>query len=177
MQSIVTALDRTWVKRAKDICGELRAIGLKQMRPADRPRFAYQAAERYEPAKVELALFGVAAGARAFAAEPAALALFRGNETVIYASITPSDQLRAMHRLVWDAMVPVASGRAQAYAPETWVPHVALAAGPVPDDKIDDVTALLARHDAAAWPIKVNNICYVPDADDAAVDWLRLDFK
>ena len=102
---------------------------------------------------------------------------FRGGETIVYASVSPSDQLRSMHRLVWDAMVRVASGRGAAYAPETWVPHVALAAGPVPDDAVGDVTALLERHDASAWVIKVNNICYVPDVDDGTVDWLRFDFK
>jgi len=177
MQSIVTALDKRWRERAEDVCGELRAIGLKGMRAAARPRFTYQAAERFEAARLELALAGVAAAARKFEAQAAGLGVFAGPEAIVYASIAPSDRLRAMHRLVWDAMLRLGSGRGAAYAPQTWVPHVALTAGAIPPESLADVQAVLARHHAGAWNLRVDNICYVPDVDDPDTDWLRFDLR
>jgi 2'-5' RNA ligase len=178
VESIVTAFDKPWRERLDDIWGELKAV-VADLKGADvetRPHFTYQGADSYDSVRVSNALAGIAAASVSFEIETSGVELFQGDEgIVVYLAITPSDELRAMHRRIWDATLRIADGRKPVYAEATWVPHITIASGAIGEEQVPLVQGVLGRKEYQ-WTMPVTNLCYVPDTTSATREWYRFGF-
>ena len=177
MQAIVSAIDDPHREMVENVWGELKAVfGLQGVTGATDPHLTYHIAESYDADAIERALSTLALAQPRFAIETHGLGVFRGDETVIYLHVSPSPPLAQMHRILADATALIARDQKPAYAPETWVPHITLAAGDLTEEILPLALQLLNRREYN-WQIAITNICLVPDTTAAAAQWRRFDFK
>jgi hypothetical protein len=124
VQAIVSAIDEPWRERIRDIWGEAKAVlQLPAVTGVLEPRLAYHLAQQYDPA-AEAALGRIAADHQSFSIRTHGLGVLRGERTVIYLHVTLDDPLVALHRRIVDDIAAAADGAVQAYAQETWLPHI-----------------------------------------------------
>jgi 2'-5' RNA ligase len=177
MQGIVTVLDEPWRERVEEIWGELAAIfGLPSVGAQRDPHLTYHAADSYDRDAVEAVLGKIAAATPAFELETHGLGVFRGDQTVLFLHVTPSPALDALHAAVLSAVDGIAWTRRAFYAPETWVPHITLAAGGLREEQLPDIMALLGRRDYR-WGMRATNVCFVPDAMSREDPWMRWELR
>jgi 2'-5' RNA ligase len=176
MQAIVSALDDPAREHVEDIWGELKAVfGLKDVIGAQHPHFTYHAAERYA-SDVDEALARVAADLAPYDVQTSGLGVFRGDETILYLGIVRDGAIDGAHeRILRDAAAGATEPRTY-YAPETWLPHVTLAAGDLHEEQLPDIMRFLGRREYR-WTIPVTNICLIPDTTATARDWRRFDLR
>jgi 2'-5' RNA ligase len=181
MKSIVTAIDDPWRDQIAGIWGELKAVfGLDALTGAARPCLTFHVAEDYvragPGAGIEDALARVAARGTPFRIQTHGLGLTEGAQAVIYLHVTRTETLDDVHHVVHHAAQPHAINPRAAHQSETWLPHIAVAAGPIPPADIPRVLEFLARRDYA-WTITASNLCLIPDTRLVAAGWLRFDLK
>jgi 2'-5' RNA ligase len=165
MQAIVTALDEPWRERVEEIWAELKAVfQLKSVEGSTEPHFAFHAAEQYDAGPVGAALTSITSIAPPFEVETHGLGVFRGDQTVLFLHVTPSDALRALHAAVFEAVQPLAAAPTPVYAAATWVPHIALAVGDLREEQLPEITSLLGRRDYR-WRVRASNLCLISDTE------------
>ena len=176
MQAIVSELDDAHREMALDIWGGLKAVtGLKQLEGAANPHFTFQAAARYDATASPGALRRIAAATAAFAVETGAAAVLRGPRHIVYLPVLVNDALVRLHDALWSGLAPLADDRRPAHAPESWAPHLTLAAGHIDASRMPAVIRFLAGRDAR-WNVTITNICLVPDTSSAD-GWLRFPLR
>ena len=176
MQAIVSELDDAHREMALDIWGGLKAVtGLKQLEGAANPHFTYQSAARYDTTAAAGTLRRIAAATAAFAVETGAAAVLRGPRHVVYLPVLANDALSRLHEALWSDLGPLAEDRRSAHAPDSWAPHLTLAAGRIDEARMPGVLRFLAGRDAR-WHVSVTNICLVPDTSTAD-GWLRFPLR
>jgi 2'-5' RNA ligase len=183
VQGIVTVLDEPWRERVEEIWGELAALfGLPSVGEQRDPHVTYHVADAYDRDAIDAAMSKITSAAPTFDLETHGLGVFRGEQTrrqqttVLYLHVTPSPALRALHETVLRAVDGIAREPRAFYAPETWVPHITLAAGGLREEQLPDIMALLGRRDYR-WRMRATNLCFVPDAMSRAEPWVRWELR
>jgi 2'-5' RNA ligase len=172
MDGVVSLLDPEHTERVARLWAELeRAFGLRGVYRTPFPHFSYHVAPRYALERLEPALRDLAAAIPAFAVASTGLGVFPAPEPVVYIAVEPDPALAAIHRRVWEAVEPAATGSAAYYRPGAWVPHITLAAHDLRAEQALAVTRLLAGRDLR-WRIPVDTLALI--ADDGARQELRL---
>ena len=173
MQAIVTALDEPWRERVEGIWAELKAVfQLKAVEGATEPHFTYHAAERYDAARIEEALGAIGRSTPSFEVETHGLGAFRGEETVLFLHVTPSDRLSELHAAIFGVAQALADAPKPAYAAATWVPHITLAIGDLQEERLPEIMALLGRREYR-WRMPATNLCLIPDTASQRPPWTR----
>ena len=177
MQGIVTVLDEPWRERVEEIWGELAAVfGLPSVGAQRDPHVTYHVADSYHRDAVESAINTIASRTPAFDLETHGLGVFRGEQAVLFLHVTPSPALGAVHAAILHAVEGIAVAPREFYAPETWVPHITLAAGGLREEQLSEIMALLGRRDYD-WRMRATNVCYVPDANSREEPWVRWELR
>jgi 2'-5' RNA ligase len=177
VQGIVTVLDEPWRERVEEIWGELAAVfGLPSAGAQRDPHVTYHVADSYDQDAVDAAMSAIASATPAFELETHGLGVFRGEQTVLFLHVTPSPALSALHAAVLRGVEAIARGPREFYVPETWVPHITLAAGGLREEQLPEIMALLGRRDYR-WRMRATNVCYVPDAMSRADPWVRWELR
>jgi 2'-5' RNA ligase len=173
MQAIVSALDDPHRELIENIWGGLKAVfGFKQLAGATAPHFIYQSAEQYDPQATDTVLARIAAATPAFTITTGVVGVLRGPRCVLYLPVLESDALDRLHATLWHDVAPLAAGVRQAYAAETWAPHITLAVSPINEAQMPRVLRFLEARDTR-WALPVTNLCFVPDTASVAVPWRR----
>ncbi len=173
MQAIVSAVDDPHRELIENIWGGLKAVfGFKQLAGATAPHFIYQSAERYDPDLTDAVLSRIASATPAFTITTGAVGVLRGPRCVLYLPVLAGDALDCLHSALWQAVAPLGAGVRQAYAAETWAPHITLAVSPIDDAQMPRVLRFLEARDTR-WTLPVTNLCFVPDTSSNTVPWQR----
>jgi hypothetical protein len=173
VQAIVTAIDEPWRDEITDIWGELRAALGLQLSGALRPYLTFAVAEKYGPG-VEHALADIAAKGAPFRIETHGIGITEGRQTAIYLHVTRTETLDLVHGVLHHATRVLARNPREAYAAETWLPHIAVAQGAIPPSQMDDAVAFLDRR-SYDWTITATNLCLIPDTRVVDGEWLRFE--
>ena len=173
MQAIASALDDAHRELIENIWGGLKAVfGFKQLAGATAPHFIYQSAEHYDPQVADAVLGGIAAATSAFTITTGAVGVLRGPRCVLYLPVLAGDALDRLHAALWQGAAPLGAGVRQAYAAETWAPHITLAVSPIEEAQMPRVLRFLEARDTR-WTLPITNLCFVPDTSSATVPWRR----
>lgn len=176
MKAIVTAIEPPWVDEIASAWGEIKAVfGLKGLTGAVRPYLTFHVAEDYDPA-VELTLGQISARGAPFTIETHGIGITEGERVVIYLHVTRTEALDDVHQVLHHAVRPHAIQPRAVYDAETWMPHIAIAAGRIERQTLPEVVAFLARRDFI-WSIRATNLCLIPDTSLAGAEWLRFDLR
>jgi 2'-5' RNA ligase len=177
MQAIVTALDDPYRDYVENIWGELKAVfGLQAVTGSTRPHLTFHVADSYEATRIDEVLTSVAATTSPFEIETHGLGVFRGDEIVIYLHVSPNEAVREMHVRIWRDVGELATGVHPVYSAATWVPHVTLAIGDVPEAQLPAILAFLNRRDYD-WRIPATNLALIPNTESATDEWRLFDFS
>ena len=176
MQAIVSEIDDPARESIENIWGELKAVfGLQGVAGSTHPHFTYQIAESYDD-RIDAILREIAASATPFAIDTHGIGVFRGDETVVYLHLTESLALREMHERIWREAGTAARGIVPVYAAATWVPHITLAIGDVPEPQLPGIVAFLNTR-PSEMRIPVTSLSLVPDTSSAAAQWRRFELR
>ena len=176
MKSIVTAIEDPWRDQIAEIWGELKAVfGPAGLTGAVRPYVTFHVARDYAPG-IEQALASIAARGTPFRIETHGIGITEGAQSVIYLHVTRNEALDDVHHVIHHAAQPLAVGAKPAYENETWLPHIAVATGPIPPDTLPRVMEFLGRRDYA-WTITATNLCLIPDTSLVSAEWVRFELR
>jgi len=166
-------LDEPWRERVEEVWGELAAaFGLPSVGALRDPHVTYHVADSYDRDAIDAAMSTIASAVPTFELETHGLGVFRGEQTVLFLHVTPSQALSTLHSAVLQAVDGIARGPRPFYVPETWVPHITLAAGGLREELLPEIMTLLGRRDYR-WRMRATNVCFVPDAMSREQPWVR----
>lgn len=176
MQAIVTAIDGEAGEELATIWGELKAVfGLSQLTGATRPYVTFTVAERFAHG-IENVLSEIASKGTPFALKTHGIGITEGQQTVIYLHVDRTEILDDVHHVIHHATQRYARNPKPAYDSETWLPHIALATGPLSPAEIEQIMPFLNRR-AYDYAFPATNLCLIRDTRIIGAEWQRFDLK
>lgn len=176
MQAIVTAIDGEAGDELATIWGELKAVfGLSQLTGATRPYLTFAVAERFAHG-IENVLGEIAAKGTPFAIRTHGIGITEGQQTVIYLHVDRTEILDDVHHVIHHATQRYARNPKAAYDSDTWLPHIALATGPLTRADIEEIGPFLTRREYN-YAFPATNLCLIPDTRIIGAEWRRFDLK
>lgn len=164
MHGLITLLDEQHDREVKDILRELEsACGLGWLaRHVPFPHFSWLVCAEYDEALALAAMKRIAARAAPFEAQVAGLGLFPGQQPVLYASVTRTAQLSALHKLIWQEMRPAMRHAQAHYEPANWMPHITLAQGDLTAETLACAMRLLMGRNLY-WKFQADTLVWAHD--------------
>jgi len=144
-----------------------RSCGLTRVRMAPLPHFSWQGAEGYETAGVEAVLANIAAHCSPFVVRAAGLGLFTGEMPVVYIPLIKDERLLNIHKMIWEAVYPMAIVPNLYYDPAHWMPHITLALHEVDPWRLGCAVEEIATQ-KIEFDIIVDNIALIYQVDGKA---------
>lgn len=176
MQAIVTAIDGEAGDALASIWGELKAVfGLSNLVGATRPYVTFGVAERYAHG-IENVLAEIAAKGTPFAIKTHGIGITEGQQVVIYLHVDRTEILDDVHHVIHHATQRYARNAKEAYASETWLPHIALAQGPLTQAEVAEIMPFLDRR-TYNFTLPATNLCLIPDTRIIGGEWSRFDLQ
>ena len=128
MFAIATLLDPNSDLETRDFWQLLeKDCGLSGINTTPLPHFSWQGADDYQVGEVEQVLKDTARGLNPFVVRTAGLGLFTGPVPVLYLALVKTARLMEVHRTIWEAAGPLATGLNGHYSPDLWMPHITIA--------------------------------------------------
>jgi len=124
------------------------------------PHFSFQIANDYDWEQVASVLQDISANSKPFFVHTAGLALFTGENPVIYVPVVRSAELSRFHELIWDRLNPISIEASPYYAPQFWMPHISLAYSDVDQHSLICAMKHLAFQ-SLNWIIPVDNLTLI----------------
>jgi hypothetical protein len=158
MHGIVSLLDEKHFAQVESLWKDLEeTCGLKGIKVTPFPHFSWQIGEDYDWNKLELALSQIASRTKPFTIQTTGIALFSGEQPVIFIPVVRDPSINAFHNEVWQTLQTIGRGISSYYAPQSWMPHISLAYSDVTRENINCVIQMLAFQ-TFNWKILVDNI-------------------
>lgn len=103
------------------------ACGLAGIKITPIPHFSWQIAENYRFEQLENILAEMVLSIKPFTVRTTGLALFTGDDPVVYLPIVRDISLSTLHAKIWERLLAVSVAPSPYYAPQYWMPHITLA--------------------------------------------------
>lgn len=178
MHGLVSLLDKKHYALVEELWYELRdECGVQGIYVTPLPHFSWQVAEDYDWDVLESVLREIASEARPFTVNTAGLALFTGENPVVYIPAVRTRELSEFHEMIWEQLKPVSTGLIQYYAPPFWMPHISLAYQDVDPEKLRCLMDKLAFR-IFNWSIEIDNLTliYEPEGTIGSIRY-QFDFE
>ena len=120
---------------------------IRGVRVTPYPHFSYQVAEDYDLAELEGRLEGLSRRWPPFVVRAQGLGVFEGPAPVVYVPVIRSAKLSVFQEAVWEAASPASSGTTAFYRPQSWIPHITLAASDTSQKSLGAVLGWLKRRE------------------------------
>ena len=140
------------------------------------PHFTYHSAEGYDLDRLERILRRQAAKSVPFQVKSkGALAVARAPEVpCFFLPLVRSLELSQLHRTLWPKLSETASGIVDRYAPDDWLPTIALTPD-IEKDLSSELLRFLLQRDLA-WQIRIDNLSLLHDTGTRQELGQRFDF-
>lgn len=165
---LITLLDEQHDREVKAIWRDLEsACGLSWLvGRVPFPHFSWLVCDAYDETLALAAMKRIAAQAKPFEVKIAGLGVFTGEHPVLYASVTRTVELSALHGLIWQEMRPALKNTWAYYEPPNWMPHITLAEGDLtPDTLACAMRALMGRN--LYWQFRADTLVWAHDTGRA----------
>ena len=171
MYGIVSLPDDTHESLIKNLWNEIEGrFGLENIAFRPIPHFSYQVAEAYDLDRLQTVLGNIAHNTAPFPAKTTGLGIFTGSESVhpvLYVPVVRSPQLTAFQRLIWYETLSLGTGVADYYAPDNWIPHIALADDNLDHAHLPDLIRHLSQRDFT-WTFTVSTLAVIHDTGEGS---------
>jgi len=164
MHGLITLLDEQHDCEVKALWREMESacgLGLLVKR-VPFPHFSWLVCEDYDDDLALAAMNRIAAQAKPFVVQTAGLGVFTGEHPVLYASVTRTAALSALHELIWREMRPALTKAAAYYEPPNWMPHITLAQGDLTPDTLACAMRLLMGRNLY-WQFRADTLVWAHD--------------
>lgn len=161
MHGIVSLLDQEHYTLVEELWRELQEkCGLEGIKVTPYPHFSWQIGVEYEWTELEKVFHDIAIRTKPFVVHTTGLALFTGDQPVIFIPLVRDPALNAFHAQVWDRLAQIGEGISPHYSPRNWMPHISLAYSDVTRETINCAMQTLAFR-AYDWRIEVDNLAAI----------------
>ena len=128
MYAIISELNEAAAVQVMHLWRELnQGCGLEGIFNYPTPHFTWFSAEEMVVDRCLPILEMIAGEGPTFAVHSTGIGLFPGESPVLYLPVVKSPRLMALHRSIWDQILPYSQEANTFYAPNRWVPHITLA--------------------------------------------------
>ena len=166
MHGLVTLLPEPYYSTVESLWGGLEAdFGLNGIRITPYPHFSWNIAEDYQRPAMDWAVAETALETPIFPVQTDGIGLFPAPVPVLFVKVLRNPILDALHRQLWERMLPISTDLSPYYNAENWQPHISLAYGDLLTEQVPQVRAWLEAQDTFKWELEVNNICYIHEPD------------
>lgn len=165
MHGIVSLLDATYYRVIEELWAELRGeFGLQGVYITPYPHFSYHIAQDYHVPHLKTFLRDFAAQYTCFHIRTSGLALFTGEQPVLYIPIVRNHSLNALHRALWSELryYGLSDGCSEYYHPNQWMPHITLGFADLNACNLAQVVPYLCTRDFT-WDLHVDNLALIYD--------------
>jgi 2'-5' RNA ligase len=165
MHGLVSLLDPEYYAKVEAIWQELKDdCGLTGIYITPLPHFSWQIAEDYDWIKLESFLTQIAADTKPFSVKTCGLALFTGDNPIIYIPVVRTRTLTDLHQLIWDRITPISAFPSLLYSPSFWMPHISLA---YKDIALEGLHCLMDKLTFRTfnWEIQIDNLSLIYEPD------------
>ncbi|MFZ6031331.1 MAG: 2'-5' RNA ligase family protein [Chloroflexota bacterium] len=179
VNGVVSLLDKAHADRLQDIWRMLEQhCRLKGKNTGLPPHFTWQVVAQYDFNQFEPRVSALARAASPFTVRTAGLGIFSGPSPILYIQLVKDARLLSMHEQIWQHSQCCAVSLSPYYAPESWVPHITLAAGDVNAENLGCALDLLAFV-PFTWEIPVDNLALLsPDSQGGeSLELFRIPFE
>ncbi len=142
-----------------------RRCGLSAIRRTPIVHFSWQIAAQYQFDKLAELLRDIARSSAPFHARSAGLALFTGEQPVLYIPIVRTAAMSDIHDRVWEKTHRLGEQPSEHYSPARWMPHITLAHGDLNLNNLDCPVMSLADRELN-WEIPVDNLAVIYQEPD-----------
>jgi coenzyme F420-0:L-glutamate ligase/coenzyme F420-1:gamma-L-glutamate ligase len=177
VHGIVSILDPLHHARVETIWRQLKEVcGLAGIEMTPIPHFSWQIALHYDIDRLVPEMRTIASRLEPFQVHATGLAIFPGEQPVVYIPVVRSAHLSTIHQLLWDCAEAMSIGLHAYYSPAQWLPHITLACGDVDQDKLACAMQTLAFQELD-WEIDINNLTlFFQDENQAEVVEEHIEF-
>lgn len=155
VKGLIAVLDKETLNKVEAIWDEFSLeFGVHGVSGVPYPHFSFHVADDYDTRGLGQALNHLTTNNGELTVQTSGIGVFTGDEPVVYINVARSPELSELHAKIWRAMTPIATRAAAQYAPTRWIPHITLAQGDIPKEKIPDVVAMLQARDFY-WDVQV----------------------
>lgn len=162
MHGLVTLLPEPFYAQVETLWDGLEEnFGLKGIRVTPYPHFSWNIAEEYERPAMDWALAETALETPIFKVPTDGIGLFPAPVPVLFIKVLRNPILDALHKQLWERLLPISTDLSPYYNAENWQPHISLAYSDLTSEQLPDVRAWLEAQESYQWEMDVNNICYI----------------
>lgn len=173
---IVALLDTESSAKVEAIWAEFQAeFGVHGVSRTPIPHFSFHVAEAYDAVQTIATVKEIAQTMPPFSVRTAGLGIFTGAMPVLHIVVVRNVWLGKAHRKIWNQLTPLATGIQMYYHLNHWQPHITIAQGDIPAEKLPDAIKLLQARNFN-WNIEVNQLGFIADTTTNPVHELQETF-
>ena len=163
VSGIVALLDTGSNARIEAIWQEFQVqFGVHGVSRTPIAHFSFHVAESYDAVQTIPTVHELAKTMPPFKVRTAGLGVFTGTMPVVHVSVVRNEWLGQIHGQIWEQLTPLAAGIQTYYHPDHWQPHITIAQGDIPPEKLPEVIAMLQARDFN-WEIQVSQLGFIAD--------------
>jgi 2'-5' RNA ligase len=173
---IVALLDDISTAKIAAIWAEFQAtFGVHGVSRTPIAHFSFHVAEAYDAVTTIPTVLAIAKTMPPFTVRTAGLGIFTGMLPVVHIPVVRNERLAQIHALIWRQMAKCATGIFTYYHPDHWQPHITLAQGDIPTEKLPQLIAMLQERDFN-WEIEVTRLGFIADTGGTHAHKLQEEF-
>ncbi|MBD3286282.1 hypothetical protein GF359_07025 [candidate division WOR-3 bacterium] len=158
---VVSLLHNNHMEKINKVWTELESsFGIKHLYEVPIPHFSYHVSADYPIDLLKIKLAAYTKGKKTFTVKTEGLGVFNTSEPVLYIPVVRNPVLSSFHRELWDLLSALAPEPLNYYHPDSWMPHITLIHGNIPEDRLPHVVSYLASKDFN-WEIPVDNVSVI----------------
>lgn len=166
MHGLVTLLPDPFYAQVEALWDGLEAnFGLTGIRITPYPHFSWNIAEEYARPAMDWAVAETGLETPIFKVQTDGIGLFLAPRPVVFIKVLRNPILDALHKQLWERMLPISTDLNAYYNAENWQPHISLAYGDLTAERMYEVRTWLETQGSFQWEMTVNNICYIHEPD------------
>ena len=158
--SVLDPADRARVLQLQEVWTTVS--GSRPTIPLLPPHLSYHVADRYDLDRLLPRIRAIAAAAPPLTVRAEGVGLFTGDYPVIFLPVIRDARLSELHTALWQVAEAVAEGSSPYYHPDSWTPHITLAAGTMTADDIAEVMRVMAGH-TLSFRFRLDSIACISD--------------
>ncbi len=163
MYGIVTIVEDEWGDLVRKMWSDLKSSqGSEAVVGFSLPHFTYHVADDYDMATVERLLKKLASNTQEFSVPSGGLAMYPGDEGILYINMVRSPNLTRLQDALWDEATKAGTNVVRLYHRDRWLPHVTIANY---RKAMNELPQLAATFETARVPrkIPVNNLAIIKE--------------
>jgi 2'-5' RNA ligase len=158
---VVALLDEDTTGKIESIWKEFQAsFGVHGVSMTPIPHFSFHVAESYDAIQTIPIIETSTQQIAPFTVRTAGLGIFTGVMPVVHLAVVRNTRVMELHAHLREHLTPLAAGVETYYHPDHWQPHITIAQGDIPPEKLPQVIAMLQARDFN-WTIEINRIGFI----------------